>query len=108
MSEYIVSVDDLEESYYRYTDIKPETVFGHRLREEIVRCRDCKHLDDSEYKRWDSSLTECYGEPPLFCDLLSFNEWRMDGGRLVVETTFAEVEPNGFCAWGERRNNERA
>lgn len=73
-------------------------------REEIVRCRDCKYLDDSEYSRWDSSLAECYGEPPLFCDLLSFNEWRMDGDRRVAETTFAEVEPDGFCKWGERRD----
>lgn len=70
---------------------------------EIVRCRDCKHLDDSEYRRWDNSLAECYGEPPLFCDLLSFNEWRMDGDRRVAETTFAEVEPDSFCAWAERR-----
>ena len=76
---------------------------GLYRREEIVRCRDCKHLDDSEYKRWDNSLAECYGEPPLSCNLLSINEWRMDGDRRVVETSFAEVEPDGFCAWGERR-----
>lgn len=92
MSEYIVS----DMSYYQQFS----------KCEEIVRCRDCKHLDDSEYRRWDSSLAECYGEPPLFCDLLSFNEWRMDGDRRVAETTFAEVEPDGFCAWGERRNDE--
>ena len=79
-------------------------VMVSRQREEIVRCRDCKYLDDSEYSRWDSSLAECYGEPPLFCDLLSFNEWRMDGDRRVAETTFAEVEPDGFCKWGERRD----
>ena len=76
------------------------------LHEEIVRCKDCKHLDDSEYRRWDSSLAEHYGEPPLFCDLLSFNEWRMDGDRRVAETTFAEVEPDGFCVWGERKEEE--
>lgn len=76
------------------------------LHEEIVRCRDCKHLDDSEYRRWDSSLAECYGEPPLFCDLLSFNEWRMDGDRRVAETTFVEVEPDGFCSWAKRKVDE--
>lgn len=95
MSEYIV----------RYVSkyMLDEGVFERA--EQIVRCRDCKHLDDSEYRRWDSALAENYGEPPLFCDLLSFNEWRMDGDRRVAETTFAEVEPDGFCAWGERRDD---
>ncbi len=76
MSEYIVCVDDLEESYYRYRDIKPDTVFGHRLREEIVRCRDCK--------------------------------FGVDGGKYCAEGCadswdWRNVEPNGFCAWGERK-----
>ena len=70
----------------------------------VVRCGDCRYLDDSEYERWDNSLAECYGEPPLFCSLLSINEWRMDGDRRVAETSFAEVEPDGFCVWGKRRD----
>lgn len=84
-------------------------MYEETVSDEIVRCRDCKHLDDSEYRRWANSLAECYGEPPLFCDLLSLNEWRMDGNRRVAETTFAEVEPDGFCKWGERKeaNYER-
>lgn len=88
-----------------YDDAHGDVMGGYPLRApavEVVRCRDCKHLDDSEYRGWDSSLAACYGEPPLFCDLLSFNEWRMDDDRRVAETTFAEVEPDGFCAWGER------
>lgn len=72
-------------------------------REEIVRCRDCKHLNMPE---WDNTLAMLYGEPPLTCDLLSMNEWRMDGNRRVAETTFHEVEPNGFCAWGERKGDD--
>ena len=79
MSEYIVCVDDLEESYYKYTDIKPETVFGHRLREEIVRCRDCAWLakDDSVWK----------------CRKMGF----------AIDYVTGDEAPNGFCAWGERR-----
>ncbi len=75
MSEYIVCTDDLEESYYRCTDIKPETVFGHRLREEIVRCRDCAY---------NAKLTDgiCYR-----FDHDHFNN------------------PDGFCAWGERQGD---
>lgn len=97
MSEYIISDEQIAEN---------QRLHGKKLlvMPVIVRCRDCKHLDDSEYRRWDNLLAECYGEPPLFCDLLSFNEWRMDGDRRVAETTFAEVEPDGFCAWGERRD----
>ena len=97
MSEHIYEDSDMEHERYHVIP------FGS-MREKIVRCRDCEHLDDSEYRRWDNSLAECYGEPPLFCDLLSFNEWRMDGDRRVAETSFAEVEPDGFCAWAERRD----
>ena len=73
MTEYIVCVDDLEESYYRYTDIKPETVFGHRLREEIVRCRDCRFA-------------------------------LAHGNGCGRNQDIYDTEPDGFCAWGERRD----
>lgn len=81
----------------------PDAIYERALR-EVVRCRDCKHLDDSEYERWDNTLAEAYGDPPLFCDLFSVNEWRMDGNRRVAERTFLEVEPDGFCAWGVRKD----
>ena len=77
MSEYIVCVDDLEESYYRYTNIKPETVFGHRLREEIVRCRDCVYFDKYE----NDEVSVCY---------------RFDNEQPIVE-------PDGYCAWSKRK-----
>ncbi len=48
---------------------------GGELREEIVRCRDCK-LHVKKGRR-------------LYCELNA-------GG-------FPEVEPDGFCAWGERK-----
>ena len=44
-----------------------------RLREKVVRCRDCKWYTHSSFHR---------------CDLYSIEH---------------EVEPDGFCAWGERR-----
>jgi len=69
--------------------------------EEIVRRRDCKFFNMPD---WDNTLAMLYGEPPMTCDLLSHNEWRMDGDRRVAETTFLEVQPNGFCAWAKRRN----
>ena len=69
-------------------------------REEIVRCRDCKWFNMPD---WDNTLAMLYGEPPTTCDLLSHNEWRMDGDRRVAETTFLEVEPEDFCSFGKRK-----
>ena len=56
-------------------------------RGEIVRCRDCKHY--RKYK-WANVVV---GSPV---------------GRNIIDVCmlFADdckVEPNGFCAWGERR-----
>ena len=48
-------------------------------REEIVRCRDCKH-----YKPDPSPIDPGW---PMWCE---------DTGRDMVE-------PDGFCAWGERK-----
>lgn len=48
-----------------------------RVRESIVRCRDCKML----VKRGNR----------VYCDLCA-------GG-------FPEVEPDGFCSWGVRRED---
>lgn len=96
MSEYIIHIKDAE-TIYNMTDF-PFPLDAY-LREEVVRCRDCRHLN---MPKWDNTLAMLYGEPPLTCDLLSMNEWRMDGNRRVAETTFHEVEPNDFCSWGER------
>lgn len=49
-----------------------------RVREEIVRCRDCKHYHD-KFNGCDE-----------FGDM-----WHDE---------YANVEPDGFCAWGERRD----
>ena len=59
--------------------------FPHGQFEEIVRCRDCKHYNEKTYE-WVNGWTRTYTTCALF-----------DGCR---------VEPNGFCAWGERRSND--
>ena len=66
MSEYITAwLDDIDMAH---------------VREEIVRCKDCKH---------------CVADPepidpgwPMMCE----------------ETGRDMLEPEGFCAWGERRD----
>lgn len=58
-------------------------------REEIVRCRDCKHFCED---RRDTSI----GWIDVFvCDS---KQWSTSS--LMPSH---EVEPDGFCAWGERK-----
>ena len=72
MREYIVN----RENVYPY---------GYQ-KEEVVRCRDCKHMHT--VRNW-VGLDECQ------CWLHASRET----GALGKE----RVEPNGFCAWGERK-----
>ena len=50
------------------------------VKEEIVRCRDCCHCN---HREWNSGL------PYYTCGFF--------------DSEYAEVELDGFCAWGERR-----
>ena len=60
---------------------------GLYKREEIVRCRDCKHMHT--VRSWlGMDVDECW----LHAD--------PESGALGKNRT----EPNGFCAWGERRD----
>lgn len=63
MSEYII-------------EYLPDTTSIER--EEIVRCRDCKHFKE-------------------------FEALKVEGFKCSRVSTPFEVEPDGFCAWGERR-----
>lgn len=73
MSERIVATDGHEGHWY--------------TGEEIVRCRDCKHMHT--VRSWlGMDVDECW----LHAD--------PESGALGKEPT----EPNGFCAWGERRD----
>jgi len=74
MSEY-VTFDQLREELRK----KPDLV-------EVVRCRDCKHAFKT-----DSGLLDCTG--PLTTSWDYYND----------DFQINEVEPDGFCAWGERR-----
>lgn len=61
-------------------------VMVSRQREEIVRCRDCRYLD--------AIRTSYSAEPDFQC----MADWCQG-----VEGDSPFVEPDGFCAWGERR-----
>lgn len=72
MTEYIIDWD---------TGLVIDTFSKNNLREEIVRCRDCKHYDPHPTDGGVCFLPDGDGD---------FAHW--------------EVEPNGFCAWAERRD----
>lgn len=54
---------------------------------EIVRCRDCKHYGCYDSSTWCSRTYEQV--PSGTCD-------------------YQTVEPDGFCAWGERNDGKAA
>ena len=92
MSEYIIHYKDAE-TLYEHRDFP--FLLEEYLREEIVRCRDCKYGHEVY---WPTS----FGIPDDYLDCT---------GPLV--TTWDEyhdqpkdnpVRPDGFCAWGERRS----
>jgi len=56
-------------------DIRAELNAWYVASEPIVRCRDCKHYTEDELEYYQ------------YC-----GEW------------CEQVKPDGFCAWGERRN----
>ena len=57
-------------------DLLDETM--QHVREKVVRCRDCKH----------------YRESDATCHSWQWHNW----------DAAIEVDPDGFCAWGERRD----
>ena len=59
-----------------------EQMVEHYFDDRLVRCRDCKHYVHSELLGGDA------------CDLQDD----------VNEYHWLNVEPDGFCAWGERRD----
>lgn len=83
MSEYIIEWFGIGEQLTRLREgnvpfvLWPKLIREERRREEIVRCRDCK-----EYRDADAT-----------CHSWQWHNWE----------TAIEVEPDGFCAWGARR-----
>lgn len=83
MSEYIFEIGVREHG----------GAYKHQ-REEIVRCRDCKHGHEVEWPRsWDipADYLDCTGKLTTTWDY--YND----------EPQANPVEPDGFCAWGERK-----
>ena len=86
MSEYIV---DFGTSTYKSND---GLIFApvEQLRGEIVRCRDCKHMHTVKEWCWGIDVDECWLHASPETGAL---------GKVLTD-------PDGFCAWGERRESE--
>lgn len=91
MSEYIVRgavpnhtvrVEDEREVYWHMTHLP--------VLEEIVRCRDCEHFNDYHFK--------CH-RPAHIIDAHGNLYWQSEGLMSVTD-----AGPDGYCAWGERRD----
>lgn len=77
MSEYIYEHSRCHDQFGKPLDAPMLT-----QREEIVRCRDCKHYRESMFV--------------VATDVDDVCTFFGDG---------VKVEPDGFCAWGERRGD---
>lgn len=84
MTEYIVDFGDTSSAFVGLA-MAEAIAHGAELHEEIVRCSDCKHLDE---------IRVSYSAEPVFQCMA---DWCQG-----VEGDSPFVEPDGFCAWGER------
>lgn len=80
MSEYVMDYSGWAEGIPAVEYLKVRDAMHARKREEIVRCRDCRYYDQND------EPSEVYPDRYL-CDLMA---------------NF--LHPDGFCAWGERRD----
>ena len=87
MSEYIVDVGDADEEYIEHFGYMATAYADNPIRELIVRCRDCRHY--REHKFFKSTLGMGLGTD--ISDVCMFF------------SSGVKVEPDGFCAWAERR-----
>lgn len=97
MSEYIIEADGhgrLEETIYPVGE-EPET-HERFFKEPIVRCHDCKHMWDNIEVEYDGA--DDYRGHEIVMLYCTHPKLTSQGS--------LEVEPNGFCAWGERMVDE--
>lgn len=74
--DYIIRTERINEAWSSYA-----TRYTYSIKfDEIVRCKDCKHYRESEWV--------------IATDVSHVCHFFADG---------VQVEPDGFCAWGERR-----
>lgn len=77
MSEHIIETE-------MFGDTAFVTIPPKEPKEEIVRCRDCKHFTPEGAIRFSDNSTNA-----AFCS--------------YIRSYMLQIGPEGFCAWGERK-----
>lgn len=91
MAEYVVDLNGVETKEIVTDDDRLMALWGLPVRERIVRCRDCKHFTANE---------EFWIEPPQVpFPMIGATSDNCD----FWAGTKCKVYPDGFCAWGERK-----
>lgn len=98
MSEYIVELPDsgAADEFVAKMGVEDCRIYGYRLTGEVVRCRDCRFASEvcwPENSGITSDYLDCHGE------LVETWDYYYD------EPKDNPVRPDGFCAWGERRES---
>ena len=106
MSEYIVDVGDADEKHLEMFHIQADALFGHPVKEEIVRCRDCKWFTPEYFYEEERGfgVKEILSEPPS-CGNPERCSATYDNLTQKMVPVHIVTVPNGFCAWGERRES---
>lgn len=80
MSEYVVYIPDGDKVKIIRNGFNTRVELTMQQREEIVRCKNCAYICYREYANGLALYTCSY-----------------------FDSEHAEVNPNGFCAWGVRK-----
>lgn len=80
MSEYIIKVNENDERWH-YVEQQYTHFFGYPITDEIVRCMDCINLEHWKFRDESERLVCC-----------------------MVDVF--DVFEDGFCAWGERKDED--
>lgn len=86
-TEYVVDFGDYRSNQFVRLNMAIIEQNSAKLGEEIVRCRDCKHFTLEGSYRFEDGSTNVD-----FCE--------------YVRGWLLQVTPDGFCAWGERKEGE--
>lgn len=109
MSEYIVNVpDEYAELFISRFGLECVKCLGYGLTSEIVRCRDCRWFTPEEtYEEYrDFAHSEIMVEPPSCGNPERCNK-HYDSATGKYIPVYIVTQPDGFCAWGERKAVEQ-
>lgn len=106
MAEYIVELDS-KHSIALKLAFAEEMRGGDFLREEIVRCRDCKWFTPEHFYEEERGfgVVEILSDPPD-CGNPERCSHHYDSLAKKTVPVHIATDPDGFCAWGKRKEDD--